>query len=96
MIIACLSVPFPFVNMDDGGVPKVLPLLISAEGGLDAYPSALIHPPYRFSCELSQIWSSSKETDTVTRVQSVYEADGISHNTNTLGKGKNPIILPSS
>ena len=39
-------------------------------------------------------WLSSKEMDTTTRVQILDEADCISHNTNTLGKGMNPIILP--
>ena len=29
-----------------------------------------------------------------TRVQILDETDGISHSTNTLGKGMNPIILP--
>ena len=32
--------------------------------------------------------------NTATRVQILDEADCISHNTNTLGKGMNPIILP--
>ena len=32
--------------------------------------------------------------DTATRVQILNEADCISHSTNTLGKGRNPIILP--
>ena len=32
--------------------------------------------------------------DTVTRVQILDETDRISHNTNTLGKGMNPIIRP--
>ena len=32
--------------------------------------------------------------DTATRVQILDEADCISHSTNTLGKGMNPIILP--
>ena len=32
--------------------------------------------------------------DTATRVQILDETDGISHNTNTLGKGMNPTILP--
>ena len=32
--------------------------------------------------------------DTVTRVQILDEADCISHSTNALGKGMNPIILP--
>ncbi len=31
---------------------------------------------------------------TVTRVQILDESDCISHSTNTLGKGMNPIILP--
>ena len=39
-------------------------------------------------------WLSSKEMDTVTRVQTLDETDCISHSTNTLGKGMNPIILP--
>ncbi len=32
--------------------------------------------------------------DTATRVQILDETDSISHSTNTLGKGMNPIILP--
>ena len=32
--------------------------------------------------------------DTPTRIQILDEADYISHSTNTLGKGMNPIILP--
>ena len=32
--------------------------------------------------------------DTATRVQILGETDCISHSTNTLGKGMNPIILP--
>ena len=32
--------------------------------------------------------------DTATRVQILDETDCISHSTNTLGKGMNPIILP--
>ena len=35
-----------------------------------------------------------KKMDTVTRVQILVETDCISHSTNTLGKGMNPIILP--
>ena len=34
--------------------------------------------------------------DTATRVQILDETDCISHSTNTLGKGMNPIILPSA
>ena len=34
------------------------------------------------------------EMDMETRVQILDEADCISHSTNTLGKGINPIILP--
>ena len=34
------------------------------------------------------------EMDTVTRVQILDETDCISHCTNNLGKGMNPIILP--
>ena len=34
--------------------------------------------------------------DTVTPVQILDEADYILHSTNTLGKGMNPIILPSA
>ncbi len=33
-------------------------------------------------------------SDTATRVQILDETDYISHSTNTLGKGMNPIILP--
>ena len=36
----------------------------------------------------------SLEMDMVTRVQILDETDCISHSTNTLGKGINPIILP--
>ena len=32
--------------------------------------------------------------DTATRAQNLDESDCISHSTNTLGKGMNPIILP--
>ena len=32
--------------------------------------------------------------DTATQVQILVETDCISHSTNTLGKGMNPIILP--
>ena len=39
-------------------------------------------------------WLSSLEMDTVTRVQILDETYFISHSTNTLGKGMNPIILP--
>ena len=35
-----------------------------------------------------------KEMDTATRVQILDQIDCISHSTNTLGKGMNPIILP--
>ena len=35
-----------------------------------------------------------EEMDTATRVQILNETDCISHRTNTLGKGKDPIILP--
>ena len=34
--------------------------------------------------------------DTATRVQILDKTDSISHSTNTLGKGMNPIILPSA
>ena len=37
---------------------------------------------------------SSQEMDTATRVQIMDETDCISHSTNTLGEGMNPIILP--
>ena len=36
------------------------------------------------------------EKDTATQVQILDAADCISHNTNTLGNGMNPIILPSA
>ena len=39
-------------------------------------------------------WLSSQEMNTATRVQILDETDCISHCTNTLGKGINPIILP--
>ena len=39
-------------------------------------------------------WLSSLDMDTATRVQILDESDCISHSTNTLGKGMNPIILP--
>ena len=35
-----------------------------------------------------------REINTATRVQILDETDSISHSTNTLGKGMNPIILP--
>ena len=40
------------------------------------------------------IESNNKPLDTATRVQILDETDCISHSTNTLGKGMNPIILP--
>ena len=39
-------------------------------------------------------WLSSQDMDTATRVQILDLTDCISHSTNTLGKGMNPIILP--
>ena len=39
-------------------------------------------------------WLSSQEMNTATRVQILDETHCISHSTNTLGKGMNPIILP--
>ena len=39
-------------------------------------------------------WLLSEEMDTATQVQILGETDCISHSTNTLGKGMNPIILP--
>ena len=39
-------------------------------------------------------WLSSQKMDTAMQVQILDEADCISHSTNTLGKGMNPIILP--
>ena len=39
-------------------------------------------------------WLSLEEMDMASRVQILAETDCISHSTNTLGKGMNPIILP--
>ena len=39
-------------------------------------------------------WLSSYKMDTATRVQILDETDCISHSTNTIRKGMNPIILP--
>ena len=39
-------------------------------------------------------WLSSKEMDTVTQIQILDEATGISHNAKTLGKDINPTIHP--
>ena len=39
-------------------------------------------------------WLSSQDMDTAIRVQTLDQTDCISHSTNTLGKGMNPIILP--
>ena len=39
-------------------------------------------------------WLSSQDMDTATRVQILDLTDCISHTTNTLEKGMNPIILP--
>ena len=48
-----------------------------------------------FSLEVPVVsWLSSLEMDTATRVQILDETDCISHSTNTLGKGMNPIIPP--
>ena len=40
-------------------------------------------------------WLPSMKTDTETRVQILDETDCISHNTDTIGKRMNLIILPS-
>ena len=37
---------------------------------------------------------TTQDMDTTTRVQILDEIDCISHSTNTLGNGMNPIILP--
>ena len=51
----------------------------------------------RFINEMPVVyWLSSQEMDTAIRVQILDETDCISHSTNTLGKGMNPIILPSA
>ena len=42
------------------------------------------------------LWLSSKEMDKVTRVQIPDEVDCILHSSHKLGKGMNPIILPSA
>ena len=39
------------------------------------------------------LWLLSYEMNTATRIQIQDETDCISHSTNTLGKGMNPIIL---
>ena len=39
-------------------------------------------------------WLSLQDMDTASRVQILDETDCISHSTNTLGEGMNPIILP--
>ena len=44
-------------------------------------------------------WCNSyrrRKMDTVIRVQILDETEWISHSTNTLGKGMNPIILPTA
>ena len=40
------------------------------------------------------LWLSSQDMDTATRVQIPDKTDCISHSTDTLGNGMNPIILP--
>ena len=40
------------------------------------------------------LWLSSQDMDTAIRVQFLDKTDCISHSSNTLGKGMNPIILP--
>ena len=48
---------------------------------------------------IKSTWCSGyrrREMDTATQVQILDEADCISHRTKTLGKGMNPIILPSA
>ena len=42
----------------------------------------------------NKVYCKKLEMDTATRVQILDETDCISHSTNTLGKGMNPIILP--
>ena len=49
----------------------------------------------KWLCDLRpQIKLKIIRKDPATRVQILDEADCISHSTNTLGKGMNPIILP--
>ena len=52
-----------------------------------------VRPP-AFYHENLVLWLSSQDMDTAIRVQFLDKTDCISHSTNTLGKGMNPIILP--
>ena len=49
---------------------------------------------FEWKCKSNRKVQASYERDTVTRVQILDEIDCISHITDTLGKGMNPIILP--
>ena len=60
---------------------KIVPLLFFYKDGFGIrYPTNVDMP--------------LNEMDTATRVQILDETDCISHRTNTVGKGMNPIILP--
>ena len=46
---------------------------------------------------MNLFWGGARGVmDTATRVQILDETDCISHSTNTIGKGMNPIILPQA
>ena len=47
-----------------------------------------------YVCQKEKNYMTNRSMDTATRVQILDETDCISHSTNSLGKGMNPIILP--
>ena len=51
---------------------------------------------FLFSSIEATLIDEQQEMDTATRVQILDETDCISHSTNTLGKGMNPIILSAA
>ena len=59
---------------------------------LKVLPTKFVYKSYIFNICVNNL--QLLEMDTLTRVPILDEADCISHYTNTLGKGLNPIILP--
>ena len=55
-------------------------------------PAIINQAEHSFDWKYKALWKLF--LDTATRVQILDQTDCISHNTNTIGKGMNPIIFP--
>ena len=87
----CFSSHFFFSSSFLSFDPSVVCIV---SGGCYQSSSALFYLIYNFILMPVVSWLSLQEMDTATRAQNLDETDCISHSTNTLGKGINPIILP--